>query len=149
MKGYRPGLFFPNQRVTRAEAFAAIAQSYGVFQFPPETVDTILARYTDAEKIPTWARAAIATALYEGLINVDAEGNIRPEQPMLQTDLEWAIARYELLQQEPPEFETEANPLQESESEAISPTESLESESEAIREPEIQENDPGEKRSQP
>jgi hypothetical protein len=38
MKGYRGNLFFPNQRITRAEALAIFAQAYGVFQFPDESV---------------------------------------------------------------------------------------------------------------
>lgn len=52
MKGYRDNMFFPNQKVTRAEAFAIFAQAYGVFQFPDNTVEAILANYPDVAAIP-------------------------------------------------------------------------------------------------
>ncbi|MEO1185011.1 MAG: S-layer homology domain-containing protein, partial [Cyanobacteria bacterium J06636_27] len=56
MKGYRGNLFFPNQRVTRAEGLAIFAQAYGVFQFSDDTVNEILSRYSDKQSIPNWAR---------------------------------------------------------------------------------------------
>ena len=52
MKGYRDNMFFPNQKVTRAEAFAIFAQAYGVFQFPDNTIEAILANYPDVASIP-------------------------------------------------------------------------------------------------
>jgi ribosomal protein L27 len=39
MKGYRGNMFFPNQKVTRAEWLAIFAQAYGVFQFPDQTIN--------------------------------------------------------------------------------------------------------------
>jgi len=95
MMGYRQGRFFPNQRVTRAEAFSIFAQAYGVFQFPEDTVADLLSHYPDAEQIPTWARKSIATALYEGFINLDPLTNsIDPLAPMTRGDMAYALSKY-------------------------------------------------------
>jgi len=95
MSGYRQGQFFPNQRVTRAEAFSILAQAYGVFQFPDDSVAELLSRYPDSTQIPAWARKSIATALYEGLVNVDATTNqINPLAPMTRGDMAYALSKY-------------------------------------------------------
>ncbi|UNU24205.1 S-layer homology domain-containing protein [Microcoleus vaginatus HSN003] len=95
MSGYRDGMFFPNQRVTRAEALAIFAQAYGVFQFPESTISEILAKYPDAGEIPNWARKSIATALYEGFVNVDVATNkINPLKPMSRGDIAYALSKY-------------------------------------------------------
>lgn len=94
MTGYREGRFFPEQRVTRAEAFSIFAQAYGVFQFPDQTIDNILSQYPDAAQVPSWARRSIATALYEGFVNVDANQNINAAQPMTRADMAYALSRY-------------------------------------------------------
>ncbi|WP_333259101.1 MULTISPECIES: S-layer homology domain-containing protein [unclassified Microcoleus] len=95
MSGYRDGMFFPNQRVTRAEALAIFAQAYGVFQFPDASISEILAKYPDAGEIPNWARKSIATALYEGFVNVDlATNKINPLKPMTRGDIAYALSKY-------------------------------------------------------
>ncbi|WP_019487536.1 S-layer homology domain-containing protein [Kamptonema formosum] len=95
MSGYRDGLFFPNQRVSRAEALAIFAQAYGVFQFPEENVSEILARYPDAGEIPSWARKSMATALYERFVNIEGGTNkINPLNPMTRADMAYALSRY-------------------------------------------------------
>ncbi|MBD2359152.1 S-layer homology domain-containing protein [Tolypothrix sp. FACHB-123] len=103
MKGYRGNLFFPNQRVTKAEALAIFAQAYGVFQFPEETVKEILASHPDAGSIPTWARQAIATVITEGFINTDAQGNIFPLRPMTRGDMAYVLSKYLQRQQKQPD----------------------------------------------
>lgn len=108
MKGYRGNLFFPNQRVTRAEALAIFAQAYGVFQFPDETVNEILAPYPDAASIPPWAKKAIATVTSEGFVNTDAQGNLSPLQPMTRGDMADVLSKY--LQRQQPQAETPAVP---------------------------------------
>jgi S-layer homology domain len=100
MKGY---LFFPNQRVTKAEALAIFAQAYGVFQFPDETVKEILASHPDAGSIPTWARQAIATVITEGFINTDSQGNIFPLLPMTRGDMAYVLSKYLQRQQKQPD----------------------------------------------
>ena len=88
-------MFFPNQRVTRAEALAIFAQAYGVFQFPDPSISEILAKYPDASEIPSWARKSIATALYEGFVNVDiATNKINPLKPMTRGDIAYALSKY-------------------------------------------------------
>ncbi|HLP88134.1 MAG TPA: S-layer homology domain-containing protein [Nostocaceae cyanobacterium] len=94
MKGYRENMFFPNQRVTRAEALAIFAQAYGVFQFPNDTVSEILTPFPDAEQIPVWARKAIATVVTEGYVNTDDQGNLQPLRPMTRGDMAYLLNRY-------------------------------------------------------
>jgi ribosomal protein L27 len=103
MKGYRGNMFFPNQRVTRAEAFAIFAQAYGIFQFPDDTVNETLASSPDQASIPAWARKAIATVVTEGFINTDAQGNIAPLRPMTRGDMAYLLSKYLQRQQQQPE----------------------------------------------
>lgn len=105
MRGYRGNMFFPNQRVSRAEAFAIFSQAYGVFQFPDNTVDEILAPYPDAATIPSWARRAIATAVNEGFVNVNEQGNLAPLEPITRGDIAYALSKYLQRQQQPPTVE--------------------------------------------
>jgi hypothetical protein len=94
MSGYREGQFFPEQRMTRAEAFSIIAQAYGVFQFPEDTVSKILASYPDATEIPDWAKKSMATALYEGFVNLQPNQKIDPLAPMTRGDTAYALSVY-------------------------------------------------------
>lgn len=94
MTGYRPGQFYPEQRVTRAEAFSIFAQAYGVFQFPDSTVTDILAVYPDQTEIPLWARKSLATALHEGFMNLSENQQIAPNAPMTRGDLAYALGVY-------------------------------------------------------
>ncbi|AFY32315.1 S-layer homology domain-containing protein [Calothrix sp. PCC 7507] len=109
MKGYRGNLFFPNQRVTKAEALAIFAQAYGVFQFPDESVNEILAPYPDAKSIPSWARKAIATIITEGFINTDAQNNISPLKPMTRGDMAYVLSKY--LQRQKKQADTPEVPI--------------------------------------
>jgi len=61
MKGYH-NMFFPNQKVTRAEALPFFFPSYGVFQFSDNTVKEILARYTQHPSL-LGQKKSLATAL--------------------------------------------------------------------------------------
>jgi hypothetical protein len=103
MRGYRGNMFFPNQRITRAEALAIFAQAYGVFQFPEDTVQEILTPHPDAGSIPNWARKAIATVISEGFINTDSQGNINPLRPMTRGDMAYILSKYLQRQQEQPD----------------------------------------------
>ncbi|WP_353929003.1 S-layer homology domain-containing protein [Okeanomitos corallinicola TIOX110] len=102
MKGYRGKMFFPNQKVTRAEGIAIFAQAYGVFQFPDATVNEILESYPDQNSIPQWARKAIATVIAEGFINTDPNGNINPLSPMNRGDMAYLLSQYLQRQQKQP-----------------------------------------------
>lgn len=101
MNGYRDGMFFPNQRVSRAEAFAIFAQAHGVFQFPDENVAAIMEKYPDSATIPAWAKKSMATALYEGFVNTDATNSINPLNPMTRADMAYALSQYLERQQRP------------------------------------------------
>lgn len=101
MRGYRDNMFFPNQRVTRAEALAIFSQAYGVFQFPDETVAKILADYPDSDQIPSWAKRSMATALYEGFVKTDGDGKINPLSPMTRRDMAYVLSKYLERQENP------------------------------------------------
>ena len=102
MKGYRGNLFFPNQRVTRAEALAIFAQAYGVFQFPETTVNEILAKFPDQKSIPSWSRKAVATAVTGGFVNTKSDGSLAPLKPMTRGDMAYTLSRYLQRQQTNP-----------------------------------------------
>lgn len=101
MSGYREGRFFPDQPLTRAEAFSILAQAQGVSQFSDEAVNEILSDYPDAADIPNWARKPMATALYAGFVNVDEGGRLRPLEPMTRGDMAYALDTYLTRQQSP------------------------------------------------
>lgn len=101
MTGYREGRFYPDQRVTRAEAFAIFAQAHGVFQFSDQAIREVLAPYPDAAKIPNWARKSMATALYEGFVNLKDQNQIDPLSPMTRKDMAYALNLYLARQQTP------------------------------------------------
>lgn len=101
MSGYQQGRFYPNQLLTRGEAFSIFAQAYGVSQFSDETVNQILAAYPDADQIPIWARKSMATALYSGFINLDASNQIRPDAPMTRADMAYALNQFLIQAQSP------------------------------------------------
>ncbi|CDN17279.1 MAG: S-layer homology domain-containing protein [Richelia sp.] len=107
MKGYRDNMFFPNQRVTRAEGLAIFAQAYGVFQFSDGTVDELLSPYCDSKFIPRWARKAIATVIAENFINTQ-DGKITPLKPMRRGDMAFVLSKY--LQRQKPQPETPEAP---------------------------------------
>ena len=72
-----------------------MAQAYGVFQFPDDTVAQLLSKYPDSDQVPSWARKSIATALYEGFINVDSTTNlINPLELMTRGDMVYALSKY-------------------------------------------------------
>ena len=102
MRGYRGNLFFPNQKVTRAEALAIFAQAYGVFQFPETTVNEILAKFPDQKSIPSWSRKAVATAVTGGFVNTKSDGSLAPLKPMTRGDMAYTLSRYLQRQQTNP-----------------------------------------------
>ncbi len=91
MSGYRKGLFYPEQKITRAEGFAIFAQAFGVYSFKESTIDDMLNHYTDQKEIPAWARKALATAASEGFINAE-KNKIRPREPMTRGDMAYALS---------------------------------------------------------
>jgi hypothetical protein len=94
MTGYREGMFYPDQRITRAEAFAILAQAHGVFQFPEQTINEVLAPYPDAAQIPDWARKSMATAIQKGFVNFRDYNQIDPLSPMTREDVNYALSSH-------------------------------------------------------
>lgn len=107
MKGYRGNLFFPNQRVTRAEGLAIFAQAYGVFQFSDDTVNEILSQYADKESIPNWAKKAVATVITEGFID-SWQPQLSPLKPMTRGDMAYVLSQY--LERQQPQADTPVVP---------------------------------------
>ncbi|MEB3830969.1 S-layer homology domain-containing protein [Phormidium sp. CCY1219] len=101
MSGYRDGMFYPDRPVTRAEGFAIFAQAFGVLLFDEADVSSILSQYPDAAEIPDWARQAMATALFEGLVNVRPNNSLSPLEPMTRADIAYSLSRYLAKQENP------------------------------------------------
>jgi hypothetical protein len=101
MTGYTEGRFHPSQPMSRTEGMSILAQAQGVLQLPEENIDVILARYPDANEIPLWARRAMATALYQGFVNLTPAGEIRPLDPITRGDMAYALNMYLVRQMEP------------------------------------------------
>jgi hypothetical protein len=94
MKGDLTGRFHPNQAVTRAEGFAIFAQAFGVLMLNDGEVNRILNSYRDGYQTPDWARQALATAIFEDLVNMADNGGLNPLQPMTREDMAYALSQY-------------------------------------------------------
>ncbi len=94
MSGYRPHLFYPNQAVTRAEAYAIFAQAYGVQQLENTAVNLTLSQYLDADQVPVWSKKAIATALKNGFVETLPPAKLHPLQPMTRGSMAIALNQY-------------------------------------------------------
>lgn len=96
------GRFLPDQPVTRAAGLAAFAQAYGVFYISEAEISRILAPYADSDRIPDWARRAIATAIFEGLVNIDRANNrLNPDELMTRGDMVYTLSQYLAKQENP------------------------------------------------
>lgn len=97
----RNGMFAPDRPVTRAEGFAIFAQAFGVFMLNDSDVNRILSSYTDGYQTPDWARQALATAIFEDLVNIGSNGSLSPLQPMTRADIAYALSQYLAKSQNP------------------------------------------------
>lgn len=88
--------FFPDRRLTRAEAFSVIAKAIGNGQYSDSTATGILAQYADSYQVPSWARQPIAAALHQGLINVRSDQRIDPLSVMTRSDMVYALRQYHM-----------------------------------------------------
>lgn len=94
MTPYSGGNFRPDQTVTRAEGFAAIAQAYGAAPPSPQETDTILQPFPDAEEIPDWAKPSLASVITKGWVNVREDLQIDPEKPLTRGDVAHTLSVY-------------------------------------------------------
>lgn len=75
ISGYPNGKFKPNNSVTRAEALCAISKGLKCSVNECQA-NEILSKYSDGNRIPSWARVPIATALQNGAL-ADFPNNTR------------------------------------------------------------------------
>ncbi len=101
MKGDLAGKFHPNQPVSRAEGFAIFAQAFGVLMINDGDVNRILTSYRDGYQTPDWARQALATAIFEELVNVGSNDSLNPLEPMTRADMAYALSQYLAKQDNP------------------------------------------------
>jgi|GEM_PF-1493220 len=94
MTTYPGDRFMPDQTVTRAEGFAAIAQAYGSALPPTEISDTILERFPDGDNVPEWARPSMASIVSKGWINLRDDQRIAPQEPLTRGDVARALSLY-------------------------------------------------------
>lgn len=86
--------FLPNQTVTRAEGFAAIAQAYGSPPPPTEVSEHILERFPDGETVPPWARPSMASVVTKGWVSLRDDQRIAPQEPLTRGDVARALSLY-------------------------------------------------------
>ncbi|MEO1209213.1 MAG: S-layer homology domain-containing protein [Cyanobacteria bacterium J06638_20] len=86
--------FMPDQTVTRAEGFAAIAQAHGEVTPPIEVSETILERFPDGQNVPEWARPSMASIVRKGWITLKEDQHIAPQEPLTRGDIARALSIY-------------------------------------------------------
>jgi len=86
--------FRPDQTVTRAEGFAAIAQAYGEPPLSPHTAEAILKNFPDGEEIPEWAKPSMAILLSKGWVNLRDDLSIDPDKPLTRGDVAHTLSVY-------------------------------------------------------
>lgn len=101
MEGLANGTFEPNEKITRQEAIATMIRAQRMIKEASleahQTEGQVdLSAYTDSAEISDWARAAMRTAIYEGLVK--GYGNeLRPQN--LLSRAETTVLVYRMLQQ--------------------------------------------------
>lgn len=82
VSGYPGGYFYPAQSIKRAEAMAILANAARLPKPDEARTNQILAPYSDADQLPTWARSAAAAALEAGIfVNHPSPNMLRPNAP--------------------------------------------------------------------
>ncbi|MBY0451316.1 MAG: S-layer homology domain-containing protein [Cyanobacteria bacterium] len=100
MSGYKPGYFYPNQPLSRAEAFAIFAQADGLYPFESQELQDVMATISDRKQIPQWAERGIATAVHERFVNLEESPSsarpikLRPEAPFTRGDMAFTLNRF-------------------------------------------------------
>jgi S-layer homology domain len=97
MTGYSPTKFAPTQTIPRYQMQISLAKG---LQLPaPANSDTVLSKYSDADKMPKYAREKMAAAISSGLtIKDDTPTLLKPVQPATRADA--AATVYEALVKE-------------------------------------------------
>ena len=79
--GYDDGTFRPNQAITRQEAAAILNNAFGL------TASTDVSKFTDANRIASWATAHVAAVANAELMNGDVDGAFRPTSNLNRAEL--------------------------------------------------------------
>ncbi|RKP51451.1 hypothetical protein D7Z26_16810 [Cohnella endophytica] len=87
VSGYPDGTFKPNRTVTRAE-FAVMLMN----ALKPQG-DGAELKFTDKEKIGSWAQKSVAQAVYAGVINGYEDGSFRPNAEITRAEMAAIIAK--------------------------------------------------------
>ncbi|WP_025708494.1 S-layer homology domain-containing protein, partial [Paenibacillus graminis] len=99
MDGFGDGAFRPNQKVSRQEAIVTIIRALRLTDAAPAGnvgVQADLSLYTDSSQIGAWAKEALRTAIYEGLMKGYGD-ELRPQQAV--TRAETTVLLHRLLLQ--------------------------------------------------
>ena len=78
ISGYSNDTFKPNSNVTRAEAITIMSKGL-TCSMDCDKAEDILSKYSDSNKVPSWAKEPIAKAIDNGVLNYNQHGkNLRP-----------------------------------------------------------------------
>ncbi|PZD97223.1 hypothetical protein DNH61_03765 [Paenibacillus sambharensis] len=88
MKGYPDGTFRPKGEVTRAEFAAMITRAFTL-----KSAAGVTSEFTDAAKLPGWAKEHIAEAAAAGIVTGYADGSFRPNALITRTEMTAVLAR--------------------------------------------------------
>ncbi|WP_214630918.1 InlB B-repeat-containing protein [Paenibacillus agaridevorans] len=86
VKGYPDGTFKPNHTVTRGEFAVMLMNAL------KEQVEGTELKFTDAAKIPAWAKGAVAQAVQAGIINGYQDDTFRPVAEITRAEMAVMIA---------------------------------------------------------
>jgi len=86
VSGYPDGTFRPNDTVTRAEFAVMLTSALKL------TGEGSALTFTDAAKIPSWARKAVQQAVQAGMISGYEDGTFRPEAQITRSEMAVMIA---------------------------------------------------------
>ncbi|MHA7579796.1 S-layer homology domain-containing protein [Paenibacillus vandeheii] len=98
--GYEDGTFRPETQITRQEAMALIKRATkltGMDTTVPADDVKEWSDYADAEQVASWAKEAVSTSIYTGLVSGRGKDTIAPKQSI--TRAETAVIIRRLLQQ--------------------------------------------------
>lgn len=87
VNGYGDGTFRPNQQVTRAEFVTMLGRALDL------NADGSSLSFTDAGKIPSWAKEGVAEAVKAGIISGYKDGSFGPHKQLNRAELAAMIVR--------------------------------------------------------
>lgn len=78
--GYPGNRFLPNQSISQTEMYAIIYKASGQSGLNNSDAEVVLGTYADANRVPAWAKVAVATLLKEGFkANEESPSLIAPQ----------------------------------------------------------------------